>query len=253
MMPSMRSILVPLALLSLAAPIRAGSVLTDDFSDNALNASLWRVQSMAGFLSVNEVNQRLEITRTGQDDDGWGGVMLQSLALGDFDFQASYTLLTNIDGFNHDGTPSGVGLTWFGGTYFALRAVIDLGVNDIRGVYFGGQAEVETPWGFAFTSDTSGRLRVTRVGGMYTLSYWGPGNWVDLGPSTSAPSGAASLGLSVLVDGGNTLSMAFDDFYLQADGLETVPEPGAFGAAALGLGLLWSIRNRLSRSPRRRP
>jgi hypothetical protein len=219
------------------------ATLTDNFNDNTLDSLLWSSFLTGGIGSVSETNQRLEVTITGNNDSA--GATLRWLALGNFDFRASYTMLTNIDGFSTDQDESGAAVLAFTPEpIFAARfpgSVMDL--PGPQGVYAGAEGDTLF-YGYALTSDQSGRLRVTRVGNLYTAYYWGAGDWIALGSGTSTRTGPADLHLGAFADGDATVSAAFDDFYLEADGLSQVPEPGSFALAGIALGLICVIRKR---------
>ncbi len=250
----MRSSLVMAFFLCLAFGCTShAGIVTDNFNDNNLNPALWTAFSSGGTLLVVENNQRLQVTLTA--DGATGGVALLGQVLGDFDLQVSYFLSTDIDQFTHDGTPSGIGLVGAGNGFYALRAVVDAGTPGpgIVGTYLGGSFNEQQPWGWALTSELSGRLRVTRTGNVFSTYYWGPGNWVLIGSSTSALTGPADVSLAILADGGMTVSTAFDDFYLKADGFTGIPEPSSFMLAGLALGLMCAVGKRYppARIPRR--
>lgn len=218
----------------------AGTIV-DNFNDNTLDPTLWSPWSNGGTFSVSETNQRLQVSITG--DNVTGGVGLRWLALGNFDFQASYSLLTDIHGLSHDQNQTGAGLGAFAfGIFVAQFPVSVMNLPPPGGLYAG--AEGDTLYGYALTSDQSGKLRLTRVGNVYSAYYWGAGNWIALGSGTSARTGPADLSLSVFADGGATVSAAFDDFYLQADGFAPIPEPGSFALAGIALGLICLIGKR---------
>ena len=226
--------------LAFAHTSYAGTV-TDNFNDNTLDP-MWVTRSNSGSFSATEINHRLELTIAG--DDVFGGVGLRWLALGNFDFQVGYSLLTDIHGFNHDEDQSGAGIGAFSlGILVAQFPVSVLNQPPPGGVY--AAVEGDTLYGDALTSDLSGKFRLTRVGNVYTGYYWGAGDWISLGSGTSSKTGPADLSLNVFADGGATVSAAFDDFYLQADGLAT-PEPSSFALAGIALGLIGLIGRRPS-------
>lgn len=216
-------------------------IITDNFNDNSLDPTLWATLSTRGVGSVSETNQRLQVSLTG--DQEAGGVGLRWLALGNFDFQADYALLTNIDGVSSE---SGVGLFAFAldgtfdGVVVARGASPD--VPGTHGYYLGGEGS--TTYGYTFTSDQSGRLRLTRVGNVYSAYFMGASDWVLLGSGTSVLTGPADLYLAVWPTEGATVSAAFDNFYLQADGFAGAPEPSSFALAGIALGLICTIGKR---------
>lgn len=224
-------------------PLAAGPiVITDNFDDNTLNPSLWSVIAPSG-VSVSETGQRLEISATGPPDV-FGGVALRGLVLGNFDLQLDYAMLTNIDGFGHEGNNSGAGLAWLMATgSFFLRGLTELPGGGSTGCY-AAQIDAALSEGcYAQTTEQSGKFRITRVGSVYSLSYWSSGNWVLLAPSVSSTqTGPVDFYIATAVDGSHTVSAAFDNFYLQADAfVPGVPEPGSFALTGIAFGLICGI------------
>jgi hypothetical protein len=216
-------LILPILLLLVGSPGHAETV-TDNFDDNTLNPMVWTPFFSGGYGTVNETNKRLEVSISGNDQGG--GVRLNMRALGDFDFQASYTLFTDIHTFPSDQDESGVAIMAFVLDHDPIIVgqlpVSVLDVPPPGGVYFGAEGDLAL-WGHALTSDLSGKLRLTRVGNTYSTYYWASGNWVLLGSGTATKTGPADLGLVVSIDGDATVSAAFDDFYLQADALDSLP------------------------------
>ncbi|MBP1607903.1 MAG: hypothetical protein H6Q04_138, partial [Acidobacteria bacterium] len=200
--------------------------VTDNFDDNTLDPVLWTPFFPSGIGTVAETNHRLEITFTG--DNEAGGVRLNLRAMGDFDFQASYTLLTNIHSFPEDQDESGVGIfTFITDPNPIFSAQFPISVMELPppgGVYVGAEGDLVL-YGHASTSDLTGKFRLTRIGNTYTAYYWGSGGWVLLGSGISTKTGPADLALAVFADGDPTVSAAVDNFSLTADQLIPTPRP----------------------------
>jgi hypothetical protein len=214
--------------------------LTDNFDDNTLDPGLWTPFFLGGVGTAAESNKRLEVTFSG--DNEAGGVRLNVRALGDFDFQASYTLLTNIHSFPPDQDESGVGIFAFAADpnpiFAAQFPVSVLDLPPPGGVYIGAEGDL-TLYGHAPTSDLAGKFRLTRIGNIYSMYYWGSDEWVLLGSGASTKTGPADLALAVFADGDPTVSAAFDDFSLTADHFYPISEPASlyFPQIADGDGL----------------
>ena len=191
--------------------------ITDNFNDNTLNTGLWKTFSSGAGFSVNEINQRLEISLPGTAS-GTANVASKLALSGDFDMQVDFALPTwpNANGAE-------VALV-FNNNYSNVFAGVALfGAHDgYNQVYYG-----ETSAGFGSTSETniaqggSGSLRITRTVNTIDCYFMGPTDWVNVAHVTD-PSLAIdgtvllSCGLSQeTTPGGAPIKVAFDNFWVQ--------------------------------------
>lgn len=201
--------------VALAQPnlVQAQSFI-DDFNDNTINSSLW-VETIVGTgPSLNEVNQRLEVTIPGTSI-GVGDVINGQLDMkdslsGDFDARVDYSL---IEWPAQNEVRLGIGLQAVG-----MQRISFLSGDRYMAPSYSGSPSIST-------SDTQGKLRFTRTGSTYSGYFWSDSSssWVLLG-SGLGPSGAVNLAVgawshdSVFQD--KSIKVAFDNFEVTA-----VPEP----------------------------
>jgi hypothetical protein len=148
----------------------------DNFDDNTLDNSLWKVITLGTGPTLAEVNQRLEMTipahSTGFPLFGIG-YQTQKVFRGDFDVQVDYRLL---DWPATNGTRMGI---WLGDNpnqeHIATAHRVSLNASefgtDPRESHTGTNA---TPQWFvrSATSATAGKLRLVRSDGVFTSYYW---------------------------------------------------------------------------------
>ena len=220
-----------LALLCLGGLAQA-SVLTDDFSDNYANPSLWSFFA-AGGPSVVEVNQRAEVSipAASAGDPFYAGYLSSFQLRGNFDIQIDYALLV---------WPGASGIrTGFevlcGGLLRSVQHSNEGGASDYYLVDYGSGAT-----GRVTTSDSSGSLRLVRSGAILSGYYWHAGGWVSLyaGSVGTDDARVAFAGWShdyVFRD--KTAKVAFDNFAVnQGEVVPAVPEPSGVFALLCGIG-----------------
>ena len=156
------------------------------------------------------------------------------LIVGDIDAQVSYTLLSTLP-FDADA---------FGGMAWAIGGNVLDDPGLVGRVYGGYGSEISSGCCFVPSTDTSGRLRMTRVGTTLSVYYWSGLGWQFM-DSASIPGEPSSMGIFVGVNTGTPVSFAFDDFQLQADGFTGVPEPGSTALVGISLAFIWGFGKRL--------
>src|SRR5439155_1755830 len=156
-------------------------IMDDDFSGNVLNVCRWSIEKpLSGYTgTVRVANQRLEIS-VGPGAGGMG-VVSGCTIIGDFDVQVDYDLLgtpvANLYGARLAGPELGVGP--FG----------EVGVERGRTAVYRTNTLSATPTNPIPTTDTSGSLRLVRVGSTVTGYFRRGGNWTFIasGSARSAP------------------------------------------------------------------
>jgi Galactose oxidase, central domain len=180
--------------------------ISDSFDENTLNPQTWQVLSPPpGFsTTVSETNQRLEITDG--SGAGGGGIVSTCSVSGDFDAQVDYVLLS-----------------WPANNEHNVR----LGAADLTGApgmnrsSFSSELYVLSLASGSFptaTGDTSGKLRLVRIGSTLSGYFWNGTNWVLVGsgPASTGPTRFnLDLGSSDPSAPGG-VSAAFDNFRVNA-------------------------------------
>ena len=218
-----------LCLLTIIGQPLCGEVVSDNFNDNALSRSLWSPVVMGGGSAV-ETNQRLEITGGGAPGAFRSGVALRGTVAGDFDIQVGFTLLAPIDSLSKS-NDVGVGLVAAVGlpvetNHFVLRVAggIEYSFED---------KETSVPY-----SGQSGKLRMTRIGAVYSFYYRSGGDWQLMYSAVGRSTSAVQFFLGVGGNGPVSVSSAFDDFLLQADQVNW-EVPAAIAIPHLAAGDSW--------------
>jgi len=212
---------------------KAGTITFDDFDDNSLNLSLWGAFVM-DYGSVNEVNQRIEVSIPAHSGFSSAGIGLTFLVGGDFDAQVDFAVLSS------SGTP-GLALS----TGNPLDPSVGCGhMMDVGGGFGSYFARFCDGVWFVPSPETTGRLRMVRSGSTYSGYFWDGAAWQLIHSSPGQPAGHWWMLLSTWSVNGS-VQVAFDNFYLEADSLTPmVPEPGSFTLAGIALGLIWAIGKR---------
>lgn len=147
-------------------------VVIDDFDDGSLS-SVWQQTSWGTGPSVREANGRLEYTvpADSKDDPVQAGFLIQHTHMcklsGDFVVEADFNLTAWPE---ENGTRMALAV----GPLAVLRATDAIWGN----VYNAVQTGTTLTW--FDTSDTSGRMRISREGDIFTGSFNSTGNWQTL-------------------------------------------------------------------------
>ena len=186
---------------------------------------------MFNYGSISEVNQRIEMVIPSHSGRAEPNLSLAFLVGGDFDVQIDFAVLSS-SGASALGLITGI--PW--DPSVGCGHVMDLGGG------FGGYGVrfCDGFWGVP-SSDTSGRLRMTRSGSTYSGYFWDGAAWQLIHSSPNQPTGDWYIILNSRNDDGSS-AVAFDNFYLQADRLTSaIPEPGSFALAGIALGVICTI------------
>jgi DNA-binding SARP family transcriptional activator len=188
--------------------------LTDDFEDPVFDSLMWRSGQVGDAISTAERNGRLEFSidpQAAPQTGGFGADYTTQCTLSqDFDVRVEFHLLTwpPRNGLTVFLSPAFPGSTIW--TNVSRKGAPRNGAEPERystGIY--GYVPPEVP-----TVDTSGALRMTRVGKYITTYYRWRGQWVRLGSAYAA--GIVRLVLAVAANapefGSQPALVAFDNF-----------------------------------------
>lgn len=219
-----------LSVLMLLTCVQPGysATFTDDFNNGVLNLNVWITEIYGVTGEVAERNQRLEFTVPQNSVPAPSNSLTASLSCrslfqlrGDFDVQVDYALF---NGSHFDN--GGIGLATLDGGVWRYNS--DTG-SDVYGFAF------ETP-----TTDTTGTLRLVRLGNTATAYYYSAGNWVSLGSSSYTTSDVNMvLAYHNYADKqiGSPVYLALDNFTVnEGQVIYPVPEPSCILALLCGIG-----------------
>jgi len=196
--------------------------ITDGFEGGYVDPTIWHQVDDGGDVSIAEQGGRLLLT-VGAGAVPGGTYHQIDVHVGtqcsfpsDFDARVDYTLLAWPAGDNID-----VGLN----AIYADAAVMRESSSQWGDEY--GSWVIPSNGSVAL-ADTSGSLRIARVGGIETTYFWHQGSWRKLASSRAV--GAAVFGLQAMSDGqnafgGQEVQVAFDNF--KATGVHPVCAPGS--------------------------
>jgi hypothetical protein len=204
-----------LAMIVWFTPSYAGGVITETFTNNTYSQDFWFIYTQGIGPSSAVTNNRLEITlpadsSTGGNPSPFGGSIGTKFGLrGDYDVQVDFNL------FNWPfptGVQVGIQPVYRSGGFAAGVWLI----NDPN--YAPAPTQIYSAWlnGSDFrvaTSDTSGKLRLQRVGNTLYAYYWSSG-WQLLGSSTASIFGK-DCGFNFYVFGAGPVSQDFQEKEVQ--------------------------------------
>ena len=235
-------IATPLAIFSLF-PIHTASAspsLTENFSNNKFNSTLWRIFQQGSGPTAAIANQRLEITipanSTNDPTIGGFGASLGSLCnlRGDFDMQVAFQLLVwpSQNGVRVGLGPSVDGLASTSTPFAVERDSFSIG--DSRPGEFYLTHMIDGVNGLTSANDLGGYLRITRSGSIATGYYMNGSQWIQIhtGPVTTSDTGFGFAAWSHnYLFSHQTEEVAFDNFTLNSGTLlcPTITLNPAFG------------------------
>jgi hypothetical protein len=173
-------------LLFILIPPVIGETLSDDFNANTVNSSLWTVETLGTGPSISEINQRLEITIPSNSVETGNGLFSAGLVSvfklrGNFDVQIDFNLL---DWPSANGVRSGLTARSGAGNdpYSAneMERTSDSANDPPNGkeIYLTDFRLETNNLVKTITDDNSGKLRLVRVGSLWSAYYFNGGTWV---------------------------------------------------------------------------
>jgi len=181
--------------------VRLRSAIDDDFNDNFLDPAKWESFSGIAGSTIIETNQRLEISLAAGGPGGAGIISRCSLG-GNFDVQVDYALINwppmNLYGLSF-------GAFELGGSIF--RNSSTQSSLEFYTVVAGGNA-AQVP-----TTDTSGTLRLVRIGSTLSGLFLSGSTWTQVG-SGNVNTGTTrfSLGVGPAASAPGDIQVALDNF-----------------------------------------
>jgi len=200
-------------------PIHIADAFTDDFRDG----TIWHQVVSGTGGTIGQSGGRLVVS-IGADAVAGGQYNVieahygtQCTFTGDFDARIDFTLLD---------WPSGNGVSAGFWAFFADAAIVRHSTASEGETYGAWAIPVNDSTSLA---DTSGSLRIARANGVLTTYFWHEGRWISL--ASHVERGSAVLGPAVQATneqfGHEAVSVAFDDFSVDADARDVSCPPGS--------------------------
>lgn len=230
------------ALAGLAAGPATAATFTDGFDTNVIDTTWWNIGADGGS-TVVATNQRVELT---QGASGATGLSFKTPISGDFTARIDFALL-NWPNDNKERLALG---GFFSPTQqLQIQRTSDSTVGVGTEIYvtdFTGQGILGTP-----TTDTSGTLRLERIGDVVTGAYLTPTGWNVIGTYTAAGENSLARTIGFAIFPGTPVTsgvkVAIDNVYLSGPNVP-IPEPATIVMLMCGLGLLAIVHGRARRT-----
>lgn len=196
-------------------------VFTDNFNDNSINGSVWKVVTYDNS-TVAEQNGRIEMVYGGS---GSTSLQFKFPVSGDYVVEADYTLL---NWPTENGIRLGISNSYDYLTYAVVERISD---SSFGGEVYLTHFSTDGVQGNTGTPDISGRLKFERIGGSISGYYQGQGgNWVLIHNYSGFTTGDGMVSLNMWPGswGIQGTTIAFDNFFLEAPDMADptgVPEP----------------------------
>ncbi len=243
-----------LAMIAFTSSCISGFAYAGTYSDNfnsGINSSAWTIQT-DGSATVAAVNNQVEMT-LGNNLQG-ARLVFNTPIIGNFDARIDYTLL-------NWPAKSEAGITLGTGFVDMLSSDLPVGLHGFVGggsaASSGGNAyfsDLVTTGHQVFsipTTDMSGKLRITKVGGDIGIYDWNGASWSEIHTYINGQRDTTinliEFGLFRVADPG--VKVAFDNFSITAPSTTLpVPEPGEWAMMLGGLGLMGFIAMRRAKA-----
>lgn len=211
-----------LIILFLSVPLASGGTYCEDFNNNRFNENYFDLFTVGTGPSAAVTNNRLEITiPANSSGDLLAAVLGCKVALsGDFEVQVDFNLLSWPAA---NGIRVGIDSDFPSSVHRASFGPADGG--NWEGYYLWINSQMAK----ISSTDTSGKLRMTRQGNTIEGFYWQNNAWQSIG-SFSDPAYGEDMGVNISVNSGtpshfsgSTVQAAFDNFRITNKNISNGP------------------------------
>lgn len=200
-----------------ASSISLGYNYNDTF-DTSIDTQRWSISKFVN-PSVNTVSidtGRLKATATGVNNNVWSGAGVTSQNFhGDFDIQADYD-----DSSQPSNTQIESELRMYGSNYaYGVQHLSQAdGTHNYDGWTTQGASGGTGFTGLVSTTDTSGKMRIARVGSTITIYDWNGSGWTTIGSKTNIDTSDMHLLMFTAIyhNSGVTATAYFDNFTINS-------------------------------------
>ena len=181
----------------------------DNFDDNLLNDYLWKKIINGNNVSVEEQNGRIEASVTATSGTNYGLLKSKFYLSGDFDIQIDFSNL-DLESKEFGFIRLAISIDANNYAYCQREYRNSYGHNYFAGIKVN---DSETD-GHVATTDTAGKLRITREGKTLTCYYWDGSNWQQIHQRTDFPTNDVFISICEIYSSANhpQISAYFDNF-----------------------------------------